>query len=112
LSNPLGIIFSGTLIAYFMQSGFLLQPHGFAPEVIEIIVAVIIYFSALALLLKGVIEYFVREKKKAPAAGAGEDTDEDEDAPPDDAPPGDNKPPDEGEPALKSDGADTEGGDV
>jgi len=123
LSNPIGIIFSGTLIAYFMQSGFLLQPHGFAPEVIEIIVAVIIYFAALALLLKGVIEYFVREKKKTPA-GAGADTGEAGDKPPDAAPREDNKPPDaarynddkppdEGDPASKSDdGADTEGGDV
>jgi len=66
LSNPLGIMFSGTLIAYFTQSGFLLQRHGFAPEIIEIIVAVIIYFSALALLLKGAIQFLLREKKKAP----------------------------------------------
>jgi len=65
LSNPIGIIFSGILIAYLSQSGFLLQQHGFAPEVIEIIVAVIIYFSALALLLKGAIQFFIREKKEA-----------------------------------------------
>jgi len=64
LSNPLGIMFSGTLIAYFTQSGFLLQRHGFAPEIIEIIVAVIIYFSALALLLKGAIQFFLRQKKE------------------------------------------------
>jgi len=64
LSNPLGILFSGTLIAYFQQSGFLLQRHGFAPEVIEIIVAVIIYFSALALLLKSFVSYLMRGKKE------------------------------------------------
>ena len=62
LYNPIGILFSGLLIAYFTQSGFLLQQHNFAPEIIEIIVAVIIYFSALALLLKGVIQFFLREK--------------------------------------------------
>ena len=113
LSNPLGIIFSGALIAYFMQSGFLLQPHGFAPEVIEIIVAVIIYFAALSLLLKGVIEYFLREKKKARPAEAGADTDEVGDAPSDGALPSDEKPPGESEPASGSDdGADTEGGGV
>jgi len=65
LSNPIGIIFSGTLIAYLTQSGFLLQQHGFAPEIIDIIVSVIIYFSALALLLKGAIQFFIREKKEA-----------------------------------------------
>jgi len=64
LSNPLGIMFSGALIAYFTQSGFLLQRHGFAPEIIEIIVAVIIYFSALALLLKGFIQFILRERKE------------------------------------------------
>jgi len=65
LSNPIGMLFSGVLIGYFIQSGFLLQRHGFAPEIIEIIVAVIIYFSALALLLKGAIQFFMREKKEA-----------------------------------------------
>ena len=65
LSNPIGIMFSGTLIAYFTQSGFLLQRHGFAPEIIEIIVAVIIYFSALALLLKGAIQFFLRDRKES-----------------------------------------------
>jgi len=65
LSNPIGIIFSGTLVAYLTQSGFLLQMHGYAPEVIDIIVAVIIYFSALALLLKGVIQYLLKNKKAA-----------------------------------------------
>jgi len=65
LNNPIGIIFAGALIGYFQQSGFLLQMHGFAPEVIEIIVSVIIYFSALALLLKTAIQFFLREKKEA-----------------------------------------------
>ena len=63
LNNPIGIMFSGFLIAYFTQSGFLLQRLDFAPEIIEIIVAVIIYFSALALLLKGAIQFLLREKK-------------------------------------------------
>ncbi|MCL2717414.1 MAG: ABC transporter permease [Lachnospiraceae bacterium] len=64
LNNPIGIIFSGFLIAYLTQSGFLLQRLAFAPEIIEIIIAIIIYFSALALLLKGAIEYFIKGKKK------------------------------------------------
>jgi simple sugar transport system permease protein len=64
INNPIGIIFSGFLIAYLTQSGFLLQRLNFAPEIIDIIIAVIIYFSALALLLKHVIEYFVKKKGK------------------------------------------------
>jgi len=70
LSNPIGIIFSGTLIGYFMQSGFLLQRHGYAPEIIEIIISVIIYFSALALLLKGFISFLLRQRKEALIDGA------------------------------------------
>ena len=73
LSNPLGIIFSGTLIGYFTQSGFLLQRHGFAPEIIEIIISVIIYFSALALLLKGFISFLLRERKEALVSEPGID---------------------------------------
>jgi len=75
LSNPIGIIFSGLLIGYFAQSGFLLQQHGFAPEVIEIIISVIIYFSALALLLKGFISFILRQRKEALVDGAALDDD-------------------------------------
>lgn len=76
LNNPIGIIFTGALIGYLQQSGFLLQQHGFAPEIIEIIVSVIIYFSALALLLKTAVSFFFRNKKeKLPDDGDNDITD-------------------------------------
>ena len=53
LNNPIGIIFSGLLIAYLNVGGFNMQLYKFAPQVIEIIIAVIIYFSAFALLVRG-----------------------------------------------------------
>ena len=53
LNNPLGIIFSGLFVAYLNVGGFNMQLYDFAPQVIEIIIAVIIYFSAFALLIKG-----------------------------------------------------------
>ncbi len=56
LSNPLGIIFSGLFIAYISQGGYYLQRMNFMPEVIDIIIAAIIYFSAFSLLVKNVIE--------------------------------------------------------
>ena len=56
LNNPIGIIFSGLLIAYLNVGGFIMQLFDFAPQVIEIIIAIIIYFSAFALLLKGFIQ--------------------------------------------------------
>ena len=64
-SNPLGIIASALFIAHLSTGGFNMQLHGFVPEVIEIIVAVIIYFSALSLLVKGFIEKRLRRRQKA-----------------------------------------------
>jgi simple sugar transport system permease protein len=62
LNNPLGIIFSGLLVAYLNVGGFNMQLFNFAPQVIEIIIAVIIYFSAFALLLRGFF-HALRERK-------------------------------------------------
>ena len=76
LNNPIGIMFSGLLIAYLTQSGFLLQKLNFAPEVIDIIVSVIIYFSALALLIKNIIQFFMRHKNE-PKTVQDEDPDND-----------------------------------
>jgi simple sugar transport system permease protein len=53
LNNPLGIIFSGLLVAYLNVGGFNMQLYNFPPQVIEIIIGVIIYFSAFSLLVRG-----------------------------------------------------------
>jgi len=60
LNNPIGIIFSGLLIAYLNVGGFNMQLYHFAPQVIEIIIGVIIYFSAFALL----VSKFIKSVKK------------------------------------------------
>ncbi len=52
LSNPLTILAAGIFIAYLMAGGFYLQLYEFSTEIIDIIVAVIIYFSAFALMVK------------------------------------------------------------
>jgi len=62
LNNPLGIIFSGLLIAYLNVGGFNMQLYDFPPQIIEIIIAVIIYFSAFALLVKGFFDAIKRGK--------------------------------------------------
>ena len=62
LNNPLGIVFSGLFVAYLNVGGFNMQAYNFAPQVIEIIIAVIIYFSAFALLLKGVFNTFLKRR--------------------------------------------------
>ncbi|MDR2655278.1 MAG: ABC transporter permease [Oscillospiraceae bacterium] len=56
LNNPIGIIFAGLFISYLTVGGFNMQLFNFAPQVIEIIISIIIYFSAFALLLKGIIQ--------------------------------------------------------
>jgi simple sugar transport system permease protein len=57
LGNPLGIIFSGLLVAYLNVGGFNMQLYDFAPQVIEIIIGVIIYFSAFALLVRSFFHF-------------------------------------------------------
>ncbi|MEF9853171.1 MAG: ABC transporter permease [Hydrogenoanaerobacterium sp.] len=62
LNNPIGIIFAGIFVAYLNVGGFNMQLYNFVPQVIEIIIAVIIYFSAFALLLKGMLESYHKRK--------------------------------------------------
>ncbi|MDO5564550.1 MAG: ABC transporter permease [Eubacteriales bacterium] len=52
LSNPFGVLLAGLFIAYLQSGGFYLQLFSFSTEIIDIIVAVIIYFSAFALIVR------------------------------------------------------------
>lgn len=52
LSNPIGIIFSAVFISYIAQGGNYLQTLDYMPEVIDIIIACIIYLSAFALIFR------------------------------------------------------------
>ena len=58
VSNPIGIIFSGLFIAYLTAGGFYLQLFHFSKEIIDIIIAIIIYFSAFALIIKMILSKF------------------------------------------------------
>lgn len=62
LSNPIGILFSALFIAYIMQGGFYLQLYNFSPQVIEIIIAVIIYFSAFSLIIQSFVSQIAKKK--------------------------------------------------
>lgn len=55
LSNPIGILLAGLFIAYIKQGGFYLQLYEFSQEIIDIIIAVIIYFSAFSLFVRAVM---------------------------------------------------------
>jgi simple sugar transport system permease protein len=52
LNNPIGIIFSGTLISYLFIGGARTQVLGFSIEVVEIVISIIIYFCAFVFLVK------------------------------------------------------------
>ena len=60
LSNPIGIIFSAIFISYITQGGNYLQTLDFVPEVIDIIIACIIYFSAFSLILRSVLPRVIK----------------------------------------------------
>lgn len=63
LSNPIGVLLAGLFIAYITAGGFYLQLLDFPTEVIDIIIAVIIYFAAFSLFIRGFIQ--TRQKKRA-----------------------------------------------
>lgn len=52
LNNPLGIIFSGTLISYLFLGGTRMQVFGFSVQLIEMVISIIIYFCAFVSLMK------------------------------------------------------------
>lgn len=62
LNHPLGILASAIFIAYVTVGGFYLQMYDYSTEIIDIIIAVIIYFSAFALIVKSFIQK--RQAKK------------------------------------------------
>ena len=62
LCHPIGILFAGIFIAYLTAGGFYLQLFEFSTEIIDIIVAIIIYFSAFALIVKLLIQKFERNR--------------------------------------------------
>ena len=55
MSHPIGILFAGLFIAHITVGGFNIQLYSFVPEVIDMIIAAIIYCGAFALLFKNLI---------------------------------------------------------
>jgi len=76
-SHPLGILFAGLFIGYITVGGYNMQLFDFAPEVIDIIIAAIIYCGALSLLFKEIIYKFQKKlaKKKEEKENQGKKED-------------------------------------
>jgi len=65
-SHPLGIIASAFFIALIQVGGGPMQPE-YSSEIVNIVLAVIIYFSAFALIMRNVVTkifFTKREKRK------------------------------------------------
>ena len=70
-SHPVGILFAGLFIGYITVGGYNMQLFDFVPEIIDIIIAAIIYCGALSLLFKGMI-YKLQNRKKQKADAAAQ----------------------------------------
>ena len=66
-SNPIGVIFSALFISYIQVGGAAMQPE-YSPETTDIVIAVIIYLAAFALLMRGVISRAFANRKQKEAA--------------------------------------------
>lgn len=64
LSNPIGILFAGLFIANITVGGYNLQLFNFVPEVIDIIIATIIYCGAFSLLFNSIIKKVIHKNRK------------------------------------------------
>lgn len=60
-NNPLGIIFAALFISHIQRGGTLASLYGYKPEIIDIVVAVIIYFSAFAMMMNLAIATFFKK---------------------------------------------------
>ena len=70
-SSPLGIIFSSLFISYIQRGGTLSALYGFKPEIIDIVISVIIYFSSFSMLMSGTVKnMFAKLNKNQPKANA------------------------------------------
>lgn len=63
-SNPIGTIFSSLFISYIQVGGAAMQP-AYSSETIDIVIAVIIYLAAFALLMREVIGKLGKKKEGA-----------------------------------------------
>ena len=63
-SHPIGIIFSSVFISHIQRGGTLASLVGYKPEIIDVVIAVIIYFSAFAMIMNSALARFVKNRLK------------------------------------------------
>jgi len=60
-SHPLGIIFSSIFISHIQRGGTLASLVGYKPEIIDVVIAIIIYFSAFAMIMNSALGRFIKK---------------------------------------------------
>lgn len=61
-SHPIGIIFSSVFISHIQRGGTLASLVGYKPEIIDVVIAVIIYFSAFAMIMNSALARFIKKR--------------------------------------------------
>lgn len=64
MSDPIGIIAAGLFIAHITVGGNNLQLYSFTPDVVNMIVAIIVFCGALVLPIRAIIENRIKNKEK------------------------------------------------
>ncbi len=62
LGEPIGALFAGLFLSHLRQGGFYMQIYGFVPQVVDIIVSVIIYVSAISAVIPKLLKLFKKKK--------------------------------------------------
>lgn len=78
LSSPFGVLLAGLFYGSLQQGGYYLQLYDFKPEIIDIIIAVIIYASALGLFLQQFVLKQVKKREMLAIQQAADDQGGDE----------------------------------
>ncbi|WP_313127382.1 ABC transporter permease [Proteiniclasticum ruminis] len=63
-AHPIGIIFSSVFISHIQRGGTLASLHGYKPEIIDVVIAVIIYFSAFAMIMNSGFAKFLKNLRE------------------------------------------------
>lgn len=61
-SHPIGTIFSSIFISHIQRGGTLASLVGYKPEIIDVVIAVIIYFSAFAMIMNASLTRFIKRR--------------------------------------------------
>jgi ABC-type uncharacterized transport system permease subunit len=64
LSEPIGVLFAGLFYGALQVGGFFLQKYSFTPEIIDIIISIVIYLSALSIFFRMVITKYFKKRER------------------------------------------------